>query len=166
VLEFTRKTLEQPISFLGVTGIIPIEGQMPLGEATGIDLPGEIWHRFHREKHLIPRIEKGRELGVAYLGDAPKGSFTYFAGAEVNEAAHDDRFIRWQLPAREYIICRFEAENFELLTTVALNKAVKYSAFWLENHSLMMDEYSPELYYDSSSDVTYMELWMPAYEKP
>jgi len=162
VLEFNRKTLEQPVSFLGVTGFIPIEGQMPLGEATGVDLPGEVWMRFHREKHLIPRVEKGREIGVAYLGDAPEGSFTYFAGAEIGNSARDDRFTRWELPAREYVICSFEAESFEQLVTTAINKAVKYGALWLEKHDLIMEEYSPEVYYDSTPEAAYMELWMPA----
>lgn len=161
VLEFNRKTLEQPLSFMGVTGIVPIEGQMPLGEATGVDIPGEVWGRFHREKHMIPRIDKGRELGVAYMGDAPEGCFTYFAGAEVEADKEDARFVKWQLPKREYVVCGFEAENFEQLVTVAINKAVKYSGLWLEKHGLTMDAYAPEMYYDSSPEATYMELWMP-----
>ena len=161
VLEFNRKTLEKPILFMGMTGIVPIEGQIPLGEATGVDMPGEVWGRFHKEKHMLPRITNGRELGVAYLGNAPEGYFTYFAGAEVEQETEDGRFAKWQLPAREYTVCGFEAENFEQLVTVALNKAVKYSGLWLEKHNLIMDVYSPELYYDSSPDATYMELWMP-----
>ncbi len=165
VLEFNRKTILQPILFMGVTGIIPIVGQMPLGEATGVDMPGEIWGKFHLEKQLIPRIKGGRELGVAYLGDVPEGYFTYFAGAEVVQGTEDTRFVNWELPARKYIVCGFEAENFEQLVTVALNKAVKYSGLWLEKHGLTMDVYSPEMYYDSSSEGNYMELWLPASEK-
>ncbi|WP_313340021.1 AraC family transcriptional regulator [Sedimentibacter sp.] len=165
VLEFNRKTIQQPILFMGVTGIIPIVGQMPLGEATGVDMPGEVWGKFHQEKQLIPRIKGGRELGVAYLGNAPEGYFTYFAGTEVAQETEDTRFVKWELPAREYIVCGFEAENFEQLVTVAINKAVKYSGLWLEKHGLTMDVYSPEMYYDSSSEGSYMELWMPASEK-
>lgn len=165
VLEFNRQKNLQPIPFIGVTGIIPIMGQMPLGEATGVDMPGQVWEKFHQEKQLIPRIKGGRELGVSYLGDAPEGYFTYFAGAEVAQGVEDSRFVKWELPAREYIVCGFEAENFEQLVTVAINKAVKYSGLWLEKHGLTMDSYSPEMYYDSSSEGTYMELWMPASEK-
>ena len=161
VLEFNRKTILQPIHFMGVTGIVPIEEQMPLGEATGIDMPGEVWEKFHQEKQHILRIEGGRELGVAYLGNVPEGYFTYFAGAEVTQETEDIRFAKWELPAREYIVCGFEAENFEQLVTVALNKAVKYSGLWLEKHRLTMDVYSPEMYYDSSPEGSYMELWMP-----
>lgn len=161
VLEYNRKVIDHPILFMGVTGFIPIEGQMPLGEATGIDLPGEVWKRFHREKQSISRLSDGREIGVAYLGDVPEGYFTYFAGAEVEQGEENPDFVKWELPAREYIICGFEAENFEQLVTVAINKAVKYSGFWLNKHDLTMDAYSPEMYYDSSPDGVYMELWMP-----
>lgn len=165
VVEFKRKTVLQPILFMGITGMVPIDGQMPPGEATGMDMPGAVWEKFHKEKHSIPRVSGGRELGVAYLGDAPEGYFTYFAGAEVAQATKDPHFDTWELPAREYVVCGFEAENFQQLVTVALNKAIKYSGLWLEKHNLTMEAYSPELYYDSLPDSTYMELWMPAYKK-
>ncbi len=161
ILEFNRKLLEKPIVFMGLEGIVPIAGQMPLGEATGVDIPGQLWERFHREKHAIPRLDGGREIGVAYLGDAPKGSFTYFAGAEVAANAENPNFSKWELPAREYIVCGFEAENFEQLVTAALNKAVKYSGQWLSQHGMTMDAYSPEVYYDSSPEGSYMEIWLP-----
>lgn len=161
VLELNRKTTRQPVLFMGVTGIIQIEGQIPVGEATGVDVPGQVWERFHQEKQLIPRIKGGRELGVAYLGDVPEGCFTYFAGAEVALRTEDSRFVEWELPANDYIVCGFEAENFEQLVTVALNKAIKYCGFWLEENGLTMDVYSPEMYYDSSPESSYMEVWMP-----
>lgn len=161
VLEFNRKKLETPISFLGFEGYVPIEGQMPNGEATGVDIPGEVWGTFHKNKKDIPRIENSRELGVAYMGDAPEGSFTYFAGAEVANGTEDERFVKWSLPVREYVICGFEAENFQELVTVALNKAIKYSGLWMKKHDLTMEMYSPEMYYDSSPEGSYMELWLP-----
>jgi len=161
VVEFNRKTLKEPILFMGVKGIIPIEGQMPLGESTGLDMPGAVWERFHREKVNMPRIPCGREIGVAYIGDAPEGSFTYFAGGEVKAGAENADYDTWSLPAREYVICGFEAEDFQTLVTEALNKAVKYSVLWLEKHHLTMEVYSPEIYYDSSPERNYMELWMP-----
>ncbi|MDF2514079.1 MAG: AraC family transcription regulator [Herbinix sp.] len=161
VLEFNRKILDQPIVFMGMTGFVPIEGQIPLGETPGVDIPGEVWASFHREKHMFPRIANGRELGVAYMGIAPEGHFTYFAGAEVEAKDEDTPYAKWQLPAGEYIVCGFEAENFEQLVTVAINKATKFSMLWLQKHNIVMDIYSPEMYYDSSPDATYMELWMP-----
>ncbi|WP_086350973.1 AraC family transcriptional regulator [Candidatus Enterococcus clewellii] len=165
VLEFNRKKLETPISFLGFEGYVPIEGQLPNGEATGIDIPGEVWGKFHKNKRDIPRIKNSRELGVAYLGNAPEGNFTYFAGAEVANGTKDDRFSKWTLPAREYVVCGFEAENFQELVTVALNKAVKYSGLWVEKHDLTLSMYSPEMYYNSSPEGSYMELWLPIEDK-
>lgn len=165
VLEFNKKKLDTPIPFLGFEGYVPIEGQMPNGEATGVDIPGEVWKKFHENKDAIQRSKNSREIGVAYLGDAPEGSFTYFAGAEVETETEDNRFSKWSLPAREYIVCGFEAENFQELVTVALNKALKYSGLWLKNHDLTMDTYSPEIYYDSSPDGSYMEFWLPAEKK-
>ncbi len=98
------------------------------------------------------------------MADAPKGCFTYFAGAEVEEKAENSHFQKWTLPAGKYIVCGFEAENFELLVTAALNKAVKYSIHWLEKHGLKTDVYAPEMYYKSTPEATYMELWLPISE--
>lgn len=142
VLEMNRKTLDKPVDFMGLAGYVPISGQLPAGESTGIDIPGEIWRRFHQEKDRINRLTGGRELGVAYMEDAPEGCFTYFAGAEVETGAADAHFKTWRLPAREYIVCGFEAENFHELTTVALNKAIKFSGFWLEKHGLTADMFA------------------------
>lgn len=49
--------------------------------------------------------------------------------------------------------------------TVAINKAIKYSRLWLEKHGLTMDVYSPEVYCNSSPEVSYMELWMPVSDR-
>lgn len=161
VLEYNRRQLAAPVRFLGVSGAVPIAGQMPLGEATGVDIPGQVWGRFHREKGAIPRLAGGREIGVAHLGGAPRGCFIYFAGAEAAPGAPAGEFEAWELPAGQYMVCGFEAEDFEQLTTVAINKAVKYTGPWLERHGLSQRNYSPELYYDSSPAGSYMELWIP-----
>lgn len=165
ILEMNWRELEKPISFMGVQAYVPIAGQMPLGEETGVDVPGEVWTRFHKEKVKFPRIPGGRELGLAYMGDAPEGSFTYFAGAEVAEGASLEGYEIQQIAPGRYLVCGFEAEDFMELVTVAINKAIKYSGRWMEEHGLTMDHYSPELYYDSSPEGSYMELWLPAVER-
>lgn len=161
VLEMNRKSLSEPVFFMGLVGSVPVPGQIPAGEATGVDIPGEIWKRFHQEKGRIRRIPGGREVGVSYVGDAPTGCFSYFAGVEVEAGTADDYFRTWQLPAGEYVVCSFEAGNFEELTTVALNKAIRYSYLWLEKHCLKADMFAPELYYGSTPESAYMEFWMP-----
>ncbi len=161
VLEMNRRMMNEPVDFMGVIGYVPITEQLPVGESTGVDMPGEIWRRFHQEKGQIARKPNGREVGVAYMGDAPEGCFTYFAGTEVEAVVTEEHFQTWQLPAREYIICGFEASDFLELVTVALNKAIKYSGIWLEKHGLVMDVFAPEIYYGSTPEVTYMELFIP-----
>ena len=51
------------------------------------------------------------------------------------------------------------------LVTVAINKAIKYTQHWMESHHLTAEQYAPEMYYDSSPEGNYMELWIPAEEK-
>ena len=165
VLEMSRRFLKEPIYFMGFSGYVPIDGQLPVGEATGVDVPGELWRRFHQEKDKINRIPYGRELGVAYPGEAPQGHFSYFVGAEVDEGITKEQFEIWQLPVQEYVVCGFEAENFQELTTVALNKAIKYSGLWMEKHGICMDMFAPELYYSSTSDTTFMEYLMPIHKE-
>ncbi len=161
VLEIIRTTLAEPIHFMGLLDYIPIAAQFPVGESTGVDKPGELWKQFHQVKGSIPRIPKGRELGVSFLGDAPVGYFSYFTGAEIEAEAIDPRFAAWLLPAGAYIVCGFEAENFHTLTTVALNKAIRFTNDWLKHHNLTADMFAPEVYYDSTPESTYMEFWVP-----
>ncbi|WP_342476446.1 AraC family transcriptional regulator [Paenibacillus sp. FSL H7-0350] len=162
ILEINRRTLEQPIMFIGLSNYAPIDGQMPLGEATGVDVPGEVWRQFHERKGSINRLPAGRELGVAFMGDAPSGNFTYFAGAEALPDADPGEFKIWQLPDREYVVFGFEAESFEELVTSALYKALNYSDLWLKKHGMINMLYVPELYYESTPGASYMELWIPA----
>lgn len=165
VLEMNHRLLEQPVCFVGIQDYVPIAGQMPPGETTGTDIPGRVWERFHRDKERIARVPGGREAGVSFLGDAPAGHFTYFAGAETGNAATTDGFATWTLPAREYVVCSFEACNFTELTTVALNKAIQFSQLWLDTHNLTMEMYSPEIYTGSDPETTCMELWLPTVPK-
>lgn len=76
---------------------------------------------------------------MAYPGDAPDGCFAYVAGGEAIKGAEEAGFDQWELPAGGYVVCGFEAVDFEQLTTVVLNKAVKYSGLWLEKHPLTME---------------------------
>ena len=162
VIEMNVKTLEKPIWFMGVQDYVPIAGQMPLGEATGPDIPGLVWETFHKKKHAIPKVENPREIGVAFWGDAVEGMFTYFVGTEVSKNAERfGEFSLYELPARKYVVCGFEAENFETLVTVAINKAVKYSVVWAEENGYAIDGYSPEIYYAGTPETAYMELWLP-----
>ena len=160
VFEFNRKTLEEPVSFLGVKDFWRFKPGKMLGERPGISKPAEIWDRFFVVLKDIPHIPGGRKAGVTYRGDAPEGYTTYFVGAEVEPYTYDSRFVCWQLPAREYIVCGFEAEDFEQLTA-SLGKLMKFTRFWLKNHRLIADGFFPEIYYKNSPKMAYMEMWIP-----
>ena len=43
VLEIQRKTLEKPEIYLGFEAEVEISRQIPHGESTGIDVPGQLW---------------------------------------------------------------------------------------------------------------------------
>ena len=161
VFEYNRKTLDKPVSFVGVKDFWSFKPGKMLGERPGISEPGEIWDRFFAVVDDIPRIHCGRNLGVSFQGDAPEGYSTYFAGTEVKPDTKDLRFDNWQLPVREYVVCGFEAESFEILVGSALGKAMKYTRFWLKSHGLIMDGFTSEMYYYNSSKIAYMEMWIP-----
>lgn len=160
VLEMNRKFLEEPINFLGVTGYYPFKYGKMFGERTGVDTVGEIWDRFFRVLPNISHISEGRKVGVSYHGDAPDGYSSYFVGAEVKKDEKTPEFTNWQLPIREYAVCGFESENHEQMI-IGLGKAMKYTRFWLKKHNLIADGFFPEMYYKSTSDISYVELWIP-----
>lgn len=160
VLEMNRKFLEKPISFLGVTGYYPFKYGKMFGERTGVDTVGEIWNRFFRELPNISHISKGRLIGVSYHGDAPEGYSSYFIGPEVEKDKESHNFANWQLPAREYVVCGLEIENHDQMM-ICIGKAMKYTRFWLKKHDLIADGFFPEMYYQCTSDIAYVELWIP-----
>ena len=158
VLEYNRKTLEEPVNFLGVKDYWRFQSGKMLGERTEVSGPAAVWDKFFGVYKDIPRIPGGRRLGVSYHGGAPEGYSTYFVGAEAE--LEDSRFASWQLPARDYVVCSFEAEDFEHLMS-GTGKMMKFTRSWLKNHGLIADGFYPELYYPNSSKIAYMEMWIP-----
>lgn len=162
VLEITRKKLDVAETYVGLTGQVPIS-QTPVGETTGIDVPGQLWDSFHNMKPNIPDLlPDGIELGASMMGNSTDEKFTYFVGAATESKTHaSGELTTWELPVGEYVVCCFEAENFNELTTSALDKAMKYLfGTWLKNHKLVTQPFSVEKYYKATPDATYMELWV------
>ncbi|SNS71233.1 transcriptional regulator, AraC family [Anaerovirgula multivorans] len=162
VLEITRKKLDVAETYVGLSGQVPIS-QTPVGETTGIDVPGQLWDSFHSMKSGIPNLlPDGIELGASTMGNTVDEMFTYFVGAAVEPKTPASGVLTtWELPAGEYVVCCFEAENFTELTTSALDKAMKYLfGTWLKNHKLATQPFSAEKYYKATPDATYMEIWV------
>lgn len=53
VLETERKTLIAPETYIGFETAVSIAAQTPAGESTGVDIPGELWRRYHAERGSI-----------------------------------------------------------------------------------------------------------------
>ena len=164
VLEYSRKCLDRPVHFLGVEGIWRFEQGKMLGERPAVSEPAIIWDKFHKIRGEIPCMPDGRLIGVSYRGDAPDGYSTYFVGAEVEADVADSglHFASWALPAREYVVCHYEAENHGQLM-VSLGKMMKFTRLWLRNHGLRAGWFYPEIYYNSRPKAphAYMEMWIP-----
>lgn len=164
VLEIQRKSLANPEIYLGLETAVRISEQIPVGESTGVDAPGQLWKRYHVEKSsIVANLDTSVEIGMSHTEDAAQGLFTYFAGglAQNVPSQLQDGFVKKELPADEYIVCKIEAEKFEDLVTVALNQASKYLfGTWLPHHNLTTEPFSAEKYYQDAEDMAYMEIWV------
>lgn len=164
VLEITRKVLIQKETYLGFKTEVNIFEQTPVGESTGVDVPGELWTRYHSQKSLIEKyLVPSVELGMSDSANHSQGTFSYFAGglAKIVPENLCGDFVQRELPEGEYIVCSIEAESFEELVTVALDQAGKYLfGTWLPRHNLKTQPLSAEKYYYNSNDSKCMEIWI------
>ena len=164
VLEIQRRTLEKPENYLGLETEVRICEQMPAGESTGVDVPGQLWKRYHMERASITaNLNTAVEMGMSHGEGAAQNLFTYFAGGLVQNIPDrlQDSFVKRELPAGEYIVCRVEAENFEDLVTAALDQAGKYLfGIWLPCHNLTTEPFSAEKYYRDLEGMACMEIWV------
>lgn len=160
VIEISRRSLASPQYFTGLTVEEPIE-QMPGNGEPGVDGLSKLWDDFHECKHSIQGLkEDGDELGVAYGGTKP-GHYRYFGGAEAISDQTAEGYSTWELSEGEYIVCSFEAEDFEHLVTDALYKAQRYVfEMWLPKHKLTCKPFAIERYAEHSPDTTSMEVWV------
>ncbi|GAU78837.1 helix-turn-helix domain-containing protein [Fusibacter sp. 3D3] len=161
VLEVNRKEITEPVHFIGLKKDIPVQFIEGLGTESGIDPLDTLWRNFHNQKQIKLEIpEDNEEIGVAYPC-AVEGYFSYFAGAKHESAKVPDDFIDWELPTGAYIVCSFEAENFEALVMDALYKAQNYIYNkWLQSHKLQTDAFCAERYASHSPKTTSMEIWL------
>jgi AraC family transcriptional regulator len=166
VLEITRRSLQAPQYFLGLVTEEPIE-EMPGGGGTGVDTLDKVWKDFHSLKPSIQGLKAdGDELGVAYPGTR-EGCYRYFAGAEAVSNEWVNEFAVWELPQGEYIVCTFEAEDFEHLVMDAVYKAHKYIfEMYLPNNGLISKPFAAERYESHEPSTTKMEIWVMLESKP
>lgn len=162
VIEVQQRTLNEPEVYLGYEAEVCIAQQTPIGEGTGIDVPGQLWNKFHKTSDHLTNIHHDIALGMSYNAIPEKGVFTYFAGAKaIDETAECNDMMKISLAKGDYIICRVEAETFEELTTVALDHASRYLfGTWLSNHKLVTLPFSAEKYLIDEDGIHYLEIWV------
>lgn len=164
VLEIQKQTLMAPEMYLGFETEVKIASQIPIGESTGIDAPGQLWQHFHsKKKTLTDFLQHDIELGMSHSANLDKGTFTYFAGglARSTNINIKNEVVQKILPAGEYIVCKIEAESFEELVTTALNQANKYLfETWLKQHEIITQPFSAEKYMIGNKEVYCMEVWV------
>jgi AraC family transcriptional regulator len=154
VLEVTRRFLDKPKYFAGY--IVEAAINPP-----SVDPLGEIWNKVHSTKASIEKyMPEGNEIGIG-LGLGEDQKIRYFAGVETSEELKNDELKTYILTRRGYIVCKFEAENFYTLITETIDKVYKYMHLWITKKEIRVEPTAIELYYGSSPEKTYMELWIP-----
>ncbi len=154
VLEITRYHLDIPKYFAGYTVEVALK-------SPSIDPLEDIWNKVHATKANIEKyMPEGNEIGISLnIGNSDK--LKYFAGVETSEEIKEDKLEKYTLTDRGYIICKFEAENFYTLITETIDKVYEYMYLWITKKEINVEHTAIELYYGSSPDRTYMELWIP-----
>ena len=161
VLEVGRRRLDAPLYFVGREKQMPVQFVEGLGTESGADPLDALWRGLHEQKEAVLGIPEGsEEIGVSYPSGDP-GYFTYFAGAKAMPGKTMPDFSSWLLPRGEYIVCSFEAENFEALVMDSLYKAQQYMfGVWLPRHGLQTEPFCVERYACHGPKTTNMELWL------
>lgn len=158
VLEVTRISLEKPKYFAGyiANGIL---------EAPSVDPLEEIWNKVHQTKKDIKGyMLDGNEIGVNLnLAERTK-ELKYFAGVETTKEYDYDDLEKYTITKNKYIVSKFEAENFNTLITDTIGKVYQYMYLWVKNENVKVEPVAIELYYGSSPESSYMELWIPLIE--
>ena len=160
VIQIDRRELERPEYFIGLEADTPIQFINGLGIESGPDPLDTLWRTFHEKKPSIMPVGSAdsEEIGVSY-SSSKEGYFTYFAGARLDAAPVVGK--SWTLLAGKYVVCSFEAENFEALVMDALYKAEQYLFdTWLPKHSLQTEPFCAERYVSHSPETTSMEVWV------
>ncbi len=162
VFEIGMRVLSQPEFYQGYEIIVPMAGQIPGGQATGIDLPGELWRRFHARKTKESYLcEETVELGVCHGAD--HDSFRYFAGAQVeNMLLKPDDLVAFTLVPGEYAVCRIDAPSHTKMVTQGLYRATQYMYdVYLPAAKRLAAAFAAEKYHLPDGGTCCMELWIP-----
>lgn len=158
VLEISRRTLDEPLTYQGVTTKAPLQFIDDKGVEPGEDPLLKGWEAIHEQKEHFKYLVDNSEVGVTYASGDP-GYFSYFSGARVSEI--EDGFDSWTITTGDYVCCTFEAENFEALVMDALYKAHDYLfSMWLPKKGIETEPFAIEYYPRHFPETAEMQIWV------
>lgn len=161
VLEINRRQVTQPLRFVGLEAHMPVEFVAGLGTESGVAPLYALWQEFRTKKTAQLLLDaQVEDIGVSHPCAEP-GKFAYFAGARTDIAPIPAGFTDWELPPGDYVVCTFEAENFEALVMDVLYKAEQYLYnTWLPSHKLQTEAFCAERYDRRVAETASMEVWL------
>ena len=139
--------LEQMAEPMHLAGVIKTCRMVPAGQ----DNPGMAWDAFHAKKETISgKSTPSVECGIS-MGGEEEGTFRYLAAAKVEAITEAHKGLdTFTIPAGDYVVCTFSAEDFFQMTNSALDAAIGYlMQTWLPNSDYTMNaQYMVERYDD------------------
>lgn len=119
----------------------------------------ELWNKIEQDENLLPFVGEN-SIGIDVLtqgSDADK--FQYFVGLQTHKEV--EGYECWIMPKGDYIVCEYEAENFDKLVNEALYKASKYVfEVWLPAHNIQTGNFLVQKYFNPKLENCYIELWV------
>jgi len=161
VMEVTRKTIDKSRIFNGISSKIPVS-ELSFGQTTGVSPLGDAWQNFHHQKANIPLLlPGGNEIGVLSTGRGMEGCCTYFTGAESAGYVMSKDYSTFTIPSGDFVICRIEAESFDVLIDSAVFMANAFMGGWMKQRNLTCGNFAAEMYLSRDSCGSAVELWLP-----
>lgn len=119
----------------------------------------ELWNAMENDERLSShKVKESTGIDVLTQG-VEKDKFQYFVGMQAN--GETDAYESWYMPAGSYIVCEYEAENFEKLVNEALYKASSYVfEVWLPTNHIQTEDFIVQKYFNPRKENCYIELWV------
>lgn len=111
VLEVKRRKITKSEKYIGFVTDVNINEQIPIGENTGVDAPGQLWNKFHKEKNaLLEFVNLNMKVGISYMSESE--SFEKLV-SEALIKANKYLFETW-IPNHQLMVEPFSAEKYYL----------------------------------------------------
>lgn len=150
VLEINEQYIEEDQIYIGQSKQAPITEL----EQPKINILKELWNTIEVEEN---------QIGVDILTPVDQNTFDYFVGI-YSEVVKENKETRI-MPKGKYIVCTYDAKDFETLVSSALTIASKYVyEVWLPNKQITPDSFLMQKYIRPFSETCCNELWAKVIE--